>query len=43
MLDAIKFGRDPMLGQTVVDLEDRWFSDQWQQLGVLKITLKQYC
>ena len=38
-MDAIKFGRNPLLGQTVVDLEDRWFSDQWQQLGVPKSTL----
>merc|ERR1719174_3300045 len=29
----LKFGRDPVLGQTVIDLEDRWFSHQWQELG----------
>lgn len=27
-------GYDDLIGQTIIDLEDRWFSKQWSQLGL---------
>ncbi len=31
--DHHKFGRDRIIGETRIDLEDRWFSRSWQDLG----------
>jgi uncharacterized membrane protein len=33
VMDYDTFGTDDLIGRTVVDLEDRWFDQRWQDLG----------
>jgi len=33
IMDYDTFG-DELIGQTIIDLEDRWFDERWQQLGM---------
>ena len=32
LFDHDRFGVDDLMGETVIDLEDRWFSRGWQEL-----------
>eukprot|EP01029_Cantina_marsupialis_P007665 TRINITY_DN1863_c0_g1_i5.p1 TRINITY_DN1863_c0_g1~~TRINITY_DN1863_c0_g1_i5.p1 ORF type:complete len:706 (+),score=277.15 TRINITY_DN1863_c0_g1_i5:401-2518(+) len=41
-MDRDQLSKDDVIGDTVIDLEDRWFSDQWQNYGVDKETEKRY-
>lgn len=31
--DADTYSTDDFIGRTVIDLEDRWYDDRWQQWG----------
>ena len=31
--DWDRFGFDELIGETLIDLEDRWFCEDWQDLG----------
>ena len=33
VMDKDTIGYDDLIGSTVIDLEDRWFSKEWQDLG----------
>ncbi|EQC32228.1 hypothetical protein SDRG_09979 [Saprolegnia diclina VS20] len=32
--DHDRFGTDDFIGETIIDLEDRWFHKQWQDIGL---------
>jgi len=34
VMDYDFFGSDDLIGKTVVDLEDRWFDQRWQRMGI---------
>jgi len=34
--DWDRFTKDTLIGETLIDLEDRWFSRKWQMLGTLR-------
>jgi hypothetical protein len=33
VMDKDLIGADEVIGQTTIDLEDRWFDNRWQSLG----------
>lgn len=40
--DYDQFSRNDFIGKTSIDLEDRWFDDSWQQMGLEQQTLLRY-
>jgi len=34
VMDWDRFSSDDLIGGTVIDLEERWFSTEWQQMAV---------
>ena len=33
VMDKDTIGSDDLIGSTIIDLEDRWFDQRWQEMG----------